>query len=143
MIPKSVKVLLQSEKSCSVFNPPDSENLQSHNKSTIIVTASDVTHHLNSVEDVSVAVDHDAHGDKETGQQEQENEGGVVGVLGSPVQRAAQPVDLEGVAVPAQERSSCPDQRVEPDVANGPPGPGEVHHLSVDHTDVALVGQGC
>ena len=101
-----------------------------------------LTHHANHIEDVSVAVDHDAHRHEETGQEEEEDEGGVVGVLGRPVQRTAQPVDLQGVAVPAQKRSSGPGQRVEPDVADGPPCPGEVHHLSVDHADVALVGQG-
>lgn len=137
-------MMLESETSCSVFNPPISwrksrfVRLNDNNCDHVLT----LTHHLNRIEDVSVAVDHDAHRDKETGQEEQEDEGGIVGVLGRPVQRAAQPVDLQGVAVPAQKRSSCPGQRVEPDVADGPPRPGEIDHLSVDHADVALVGQG-
>lgn len=97
---------------------------------------------MHGVEDVPIAVDHDAHWHKEAGQEEEEDEGGVVGVLGGPVQRAAQPVDLQRVAVPPQQRSARPHQGVQPDVADGPPRPGEVHHLGVDHPDVALVGQG-
>lgn len=50
-------------------------------------------------------------------------------------------MDLHSVAVPTQERGPCPGQGVEPDVGDAPPGPGEVHHLSIDHPDVALVGQ--
>lgn len=99
------------------------------------------THHLDCIEDVPVAVDHDAHRDKETSEEEQEDEGGIVWVFRSPVQRTAQLVDLQSVAVPAQQRGSCPGQRVQPDVADGPPSPGEIYHLSMDHPDVALVGQ--
>lgn len=101
-----------------------------------------MTYHLHCVEDVPVAVDHDAHRHKETGQQEEEDEGGIVGVLGRPVEGAAQLVDLQCVAVPAQQRSPRPGQGVHPDVADCPPRPGEVHHLGVDHPDVALIGQG-
>lgn len=101
-----------------------------------------MTYHLHCVEDVPVAVDHDAHRHKETGQQEEEDEGGIVGVLGRPVEGAAQLVDLQCVAVPAQQWSPRPGQGVHPDVADCPPRPGEVHHLGVDHPDVALIGQG-
>lgn len=101
-----------------------------------------MTYHLHRIEDVAIAVDHDAHRDKETCQEEEEDEGGIVWVLGRPVQGAAQLVDLQSVAVPPQQRSPCPGQGVEPDVANGLPCPGEVHHLRMDHPDVALIGQG-
>lgn len=101
-----------------------------------------MTYHLHCVEDVPVAVDHDAHRDKETGQEEEEDEGGIIRVLRRPVQRAAQLMDLQSVAVPPQQRSPGPGQGVQPDVANGSPRPGEVHHLCMDHPDVALVGQG-
>lgn len=101
-----------------------------------------MTYHLHCIEDVPVAVYHDAHRHKETGQEEEEDEGGIVWVLRRPVQGAAQPVDLQSVAVPPQQRSPRPGQGVQPDVANGPPRPGEVHHLCMDHPDVALIGQG-
>lgn len=101
-----------------------------------------MSYHLHCIEDVPIAVDHDAHRHKETGQEEEEDEGGIVRVLWCPVQRAAQLVDLKGVAVPPQQRSPCPGQRVQPDVGNGPPRPGEVHNLGMDHPDVALIGEG-
>lgn len=101
-----------------------------------------MSYHLHCVEDVPIAVDHDAHRHKETGQEEEEDEGGIIGVLGCPVQGAAQLVDLQRVAVPPQQRSPRPGQGVQPNVADGPPRPGEVHHLGVDHPDVALISQG-
>lgn len=101
------------------------------------------SYHFHSVEDVPITVDHDAHWDEEAGQEEEEDEWGVVGVFGGPVQGAAQFVDLQRVAVPPDQRSPGPDERVEPDVSDGPPDPGEVHHLSVHHPDVALIGQSC
>lgn len=52
-------------------------------------------------------------------------------------------MDLQSVTVPPQQRSPRPGQGVQPDVGDGPPRPGEVHHLGVDHPDVALIGQGC
>lgn len=100
------------------------------------------TYHLHCVEDVPVTVDHDAHGDKEAGQEEEEDEGGIIWVLRRPVEGTAQLMDLQGVAVPTQQRGPGPGQGVEPDVADGPPRPGEVHHLRMDHADVALIGQG-
>lgn len=60
-----------------------------------------MAYHLHCIEDVSVAVDHDAHRNKETGQEEEEDEGGIIWVLRCPVQGAAQLVDLQCVAVPA------------------------------------------
>ena len=101
------------------------------------------SYHFHCIEDVPVAVDHDAHRHKETGQEEEEDEWGIVWVLRRPVQRAAQLVDLQSVAVPTQQRGPCPGQGVQPDVGNGPPRPGEVHDLGMDHPDVALIGQGC
>lgn len=101
------------------------------------------THHLHCIEDVPIAVDHDTHRDKETGKEEEDDEGGIIWVFRCPVHRAAQLVDLQRVAVPAQQRSPSPSQRIQPDVPNGSPRPGEVHHLCMDHSDVALVGQGC
>lgn len=50
-------------------------------------------------------------------------------------------MDFQRVAVPSQERSSSPGQRVQPDVRDGPPGPGEVNDLGMNHTDVALIRQ--
>lgn len=101
-----------------------------------------MTYHLHCVENIAVAVDHDAHGNKKTSQEEEEDKGGIIWVLGGPVQGAAQLVDLQSVSIPPEERCTCPDQGVEPDVANGFPRPGKVHHLCVDHSDVTLIGQG-
>ncbi len=101
-----------------------------------------MTHHLHGIEDVAIAVDHDAHRHEEAGQEEEEDEGGIIRVFRCPVQGAAQLVDLQRVPVPPQQRSPCPGQGVQPDVANGPPRPGEVHHLCMNHPDVALIGQG-
>ena len=53
-----------------------------------------MSYHLHCIEDVPVAVDHDAHRHKETSQEEEEDEGGIIGVLRCPVQGAAQLVDL-------------------------------------------------
>lgn len=94
------------------------------------------------VQDVAIAIRYDSHGHKEAPQQEEEDEGGVVGVLGGPVQRAAQLVDLQRVAVPAQQGRPGPCDGVQPDVGNGPPGPGEVNNLGVHHPNVPLVRQG-
>lgn len=110
-----------------------------HNSTTNIY----ISHHLHCIKDVPIAVDHDSHRHKETGQEEQEDEGCIVWVLRCPVQRAAQLVDFQSVAVPPQQRSSSPGEGVEPNVGDGPPCPGEVHDLGVDHTDVALIGQRC
>lgn len=98
---------------------------------------------MHCIEDVPVAVDHDTHGHKETGEEEQKDEGGIVRVLGSPVQGATQLVDFQSVAVPPQQRSPRPGQGIQPYVGNGSPGPGEVHHLGMDDADVALISQGC
>lgn len=101
-----------------------------------------MTHHLHCVENIAIAVDHYAHGNKKTSQEEEEDEGGIIGVLGCPVQGAAQLVDLQRVSIPPKERCTRPGQGVQPDVPNGLPRPGEVHHLCVDHSDVPLIGQG-
>ena len=47
------------------------------------------SYHLHCVKNVPVAVDHNAHWYEEAGQEKEEDEGGIVRVLGSPVQRAA------------------------------------------------------
>lgn len=101
-----------------------------------------MTYHLHCVENIAIAVDHDAHGNKKTSQEEEKDEGGIIWVLGCPVQGAAQLVDLQSVSIPPKERCTCPGQGVQPDVANGLPRPGEVHHLRVNHSDVPLIGQG-
>lgn len=101
-----------------------------------------MTYHLHCVENVAIAVDHDAHGDKKTSQEEEEDEWGIIWILGCPVQGAAKLVDLQSVTIPPKERSPRPGQGVQPDVADGLPSPGEVDHLRVDHPDVTLIGQG-
>lgn len=44
-----------------------------------------MSYHLHCVENVSVAVDHNAHRHKETAQEEEEDEGSIIWVLGCPV----------------------------------------------------------
>lgn len=102
-----------------------------------------ISYHSHCIEDVPIAVDHNAHRHKETAKEEEEDERSIIWVFRCPVQRAAQLVDLKSVTVPAQERSPRPRQGVEPDVSDGPPCPGKIHHLGVDHPDVTLIGQGC
>lgn len=65
-------------------------------------------YHSHSVQDVSITIGHDAHRDEETSEEKEENEGSIIGVFGSPVERAAQLMDLQRVAVPPQQRSTGP-----------------------------------
>lgn len=68
------------------------------------------SYHVHCVQNVSIAVGHNPHRNKETGKEEEKDEGGIIGVFRGPVQRAAQLVDLQGVPVPAQERSTSPSE---------------------------------
>lgn len=96
-------------------------------------------YHAYSVQYVAIAVRHDSHGYKETPKQEEKDEGGVIWVLGGPVQGATELVNFQRVAVPAQKRCARPGNGIQPDVRDGPPGPGEVNDLGVHHSDVSLV----
>lgn len=96
---------------------------------------------MHCVQDVSIAVGYDPHRNKEAGKEEEQDEGGIIGVFRGPVQRAAQLVDLQGVPVPAQERSNSPCEWVEPDMHDGSPGPGEVYDLGMYHSNVAFICQ--
>lgn len=100
------------------------------------------SYHVHCVQNVPVTVGHDPHGNKEAGKEEEEDEGGIIGVFRGPVQRAAQLVDLQSVPVPAQQRSTSPCKWIEPDVGDGSPGPGEVYDLGMYHSNVAFICQG-
>lgn len=90
---------------------------------------------------MTVAMGYDAHGHHQTAKKQEEHKGGVVGILGFPVHSTAQSMYIEDVPVPAQERRSCPCQRVEPDIGNGPPGPGKIDHSGMYHTDITFISQ--
>ena len=99
------------------------------------------THHSNGIQNVTIAMAYDAHGYHQAAKKQEEHEGGVVGILGFPIHCTAQSMYIQDVSVPAQERCSCPCQGVEPDIGNGPPGPGEVDHSGMYHTDITFIGQ--
>lgn len=94
---------------------------------------------MHCVHNISIAVDHNPHWNKEAGKEEEKYEGGIIGVFRGPVQRAAQLVDLQGVPVPAQERSTSPCKWVQPDEGDGSPGPVEVYDLGMYHSNVAFI----
>lgn len=90
---------------------------------------------------MTIAMGYDAHRHHQAAKEREEHKRGVIGILGSPVHSTAQSVHVEDVPIPAQERRSCPCQGVEPDVGNGPPGPGEIDHSGMHHADITLIGQ--
>lgn len=96
---------------------------------------------MDGIQNVAIAMGYDAHGRHQAAKEQEERKGGVFGVLGSPGHGAAQSVHVRDVPVPAQERCSRPGQRVEPDVGNGPPGPGKIDRSGLDQTDMTFIGQ--
>lgn len=66
------------------------------------------SYHVHCVRNIPITICHDSHRDEEAGKEEEKDERGIVGVFGSPVQRAAQLVDLQSVSVPAEERGTSP-----------------------------------
>lgn len=72
---------------------------------------------------------------------QEKHKGGVAGVLGWPVPRAAWPMHVQDVVVPAQERCSWPHCWGQPDARDGPPGLGEIDHSGMDHANITLIRQ--
>jgi len=54
-----------------------------------IIKGKCLPYHFHCIQDVSITVGHDTHRDKEASEEEEENEGSIIGIFRRPVKRAA------------------------------------------------------